>query len=133
MSRARTDHQYWLQTLQAETSSSGEEKADSSKLESEKSAGRDDMNTSTHQQQQQQRPASTATGGLRNPWPQPDFYQILVVAQDGVLVGSGLDNDGSVPVHTLEFGTTVAAYERCVEHEKSTSFVYPFDFNYCLL
>lgn len=46
------------------------------------------------------------------PWPEPDFFRILVVAQDGALVGSGLDSDGSVAVHTVECGTVVVAYER---------------------
>lgn len=46
------------------------------------------------------------------PWPEPDFFRINVVAQDGALVGSGLDSDGSVAVHTVECGTVVVAYER---------------------
>lgn len=45
-------------------------------------------------------------------WPEPDFFRINVVAQDGALVGFGLDSDGSVAVHTVECGTVVVAYER---------------------
>ena len=50
----------------------------------------------------------------RMPWREPDFYRLLIVAHDGAVVGSSLDSEGSVPAHTLEFGTVVVAYERFV-------------------
>lgn len=48
----------------------------------------------------------------QTPWPEPDFYRIHVVAQEGASAGSNVDSDGSAPVHTLEYGTIVLAYER---------------------
>lgn len=48
----------------------------------------------------------------QSPWPEPDFYRIHIVAQEGAAVGASVDSDGAAPVHTLDHGTMAVAYER---------------------
>lgn len=108
-SRAKVEHQAWLRTLEATQAAAA---AATEELEKEK----DGPATSSSSSDKAAAAATTAAaaGGSQPqmPWPEPDFYRIHVVAQDGVLVGSGLDSDGSVAVHTVECGTVVVAYER---------------------
>lgn len=91
-SRARADHQAWLRELEVAEAAADVAKDDSDNVKDK-----------------QQRPSTP-----RLPWPEPDFYRIHIVGQDGVAVGSGVDSDGTAPVHTLDHGTIVVAYERCV-------------------
>ncbi|CAN0236003.1 unnamed protein product, partial [Ectocarpus fasciculatus] len=103
-SRAKAEHQTWLRSLEAANqaaspSTEGKEQTTGGGATPQAAAG------------------SGGSGGGGGsppelPWPEPDFFRINVVAQDGALVGSGLDSDGSVAVHTVECGTVVVAYER---------------------
>lgn len=60
-------------------------------------------------------PSSLRPNAPQSPWPEPDFYRIHIVAQEGAAVGSNVDSDGAAPVHTLEHGTMAVAYERWVK------------------
>ncbi|CAN0140454.1 unnamed protein product, partial [Ectocarpus sp. 8 AP-2014] len=102
-SRAKAEHQTWLRTLEAANqtappSAEGKEQTTDGASAAAPAAGG----------------GGSGGGGCppEMPWPEPDFFRINVVAQDGALVGSGLDSDGSVAVHTVECGTVVVAYER---------------------
>lgn len=96
VSRARGDHQSWLRELEASQAAV----AAAAATETDKA----EDGSQLQQKQQQVMP--------QPPWPEPDFYRVLIVGQEGAPVGSGLDSDGSMPVHTVEYGTIVVAYER---------------------
>lgn len=95
VSRARADHQAWLRELQEAEAAAREKQYQINLSQDPENAKRIP------------RPNSPLS-----PWPEPDFYRIHIVAQEGAAVGVGIDSDGSAPVHTLEPGTIAVAYER---------------------
>lgn len=121
VSRVRTDHQLWLNDLETAELANPAMPSSTPARQGEGAAGDDSIRAETQAQPRHEASAdgtTTATSSPQAPWPEPDFYRIHVVAQDGAPVGSGVDSDGSAPIHTLEYGSIVVAYERCVRYLK---------------
>lgn len=110
ISRARADHQSWLRELEVAETPKAKDKQEK---DADSSSSANGASAQDEDQTQQQQPSATNSGSnTQAPWPEPDFYRIHVVAQEGAAVGAGVDSDGSAPMHTLEYGTVVMAYER---------------------